>query len=63
VINFHWQKIGLVMAVMLDKKKAGHIKLTEKGWQYFPLHARTGGEVFKIINECQLSLLEGAICD
>lgn len=58
MITFHWHKIGLVMAVVVNGKKSGHIKLTEKGWQYFTLHARKGGEVFRVINDCQLKLIE-----
>jgi hypothetical protein len=58
MITFRWKSQGIVESVFLEGKKVGHIKMVEKGWQYFPLHARTGGEVFEKRLDCKQSLLE-----
>jgi hypothetical protein len=42
--------------VRLNGKRVGTIKPVEKGWQYFPLNHKQGGEIFKTIEEVQNSL-------
>jgi len=52
-------KIGdrnTTISVRFSGKRVGTIKPVNGGWQYFPLHSKQGGEIFKTIGEVQRSL-------
>jgi len=44
--------------VFLDNKKVGKIKCRSYGYRYYPKGAKTGGELFPTLEECQKSLEE-----
>lgn len=50
------KKTWVVIAVLLEKKIIGHIKVVQGGWAYFPKNSQTSGEVFGTIGECKNSL-------
>lgn len=49
---------GVPVRVRVDKRISGEIRPVDGGWQYFPKGQKTGGEVFKTMDECQKSLSE-----
>lgn len=42
--------------VRFNGNRVGTIKPVDGGWQYFPIHHKNGGEIFKTISEVQKSL-------
>ena len=42
--------------VKLDGKFVGEIKRFMSGWQYWPKNSKTGGEMFKSLQDCKNSL-------
>jgi len=56
MITYHENLKKQIWIVFLDKHKAGVIKKTSEGFQYFPNKAKTGGDIFPTLEECQASL-------
>ena len=57
MITYEWIQKDLI-AVFLNNKRVGKIKLTHLGWQYFPKNSKIEGDPFKTLNECKRSLEE-----
>jgi hypothetical protein len=47
------------VAVYLEKKRVGAIRLNKGGYKYFPNGKKEGGAGFDTIRECKKSLAEG----
>jgi hypothetical protein len=45
-----------IIDVYLEKKRIGAIKQVTGGYQYFPKGKRKGGEIFKSVMQCMVSL-------
>ena len=55
MISYSLTKAGQTQ-VKLEGKVIGSIRLSARGWQYFPYGQRKGGQIFRTLRECKESL-------